>query len=62
LVPNDDFGTARPGEKFSGDWLVAAKGEKVGINHKSAPGPKAVLIAKAPDGTEVRVKPDGGCG
>ena len=62
LAPNDDFGTARPGEKFGGDWLVAAKGEKVGLNHKSAPGPQAVLIAKAPDGTEVRVKPDGGCG
>ncbi|MCZ7647301.1 MAG: hypothetical protein M5U26_18930 [Planctomycetota bacterium] len=62
LVPNGDFGIARPGESFANSWLVAAQGAKLGLNHKSAPWAQAVLVCKAPDGTETLLKPDRGCG
>ena len=58
LIPDRDFGVRRPGERFGNGWMVAAQGEKVGINHKTAPVPTAEMICEG----RASIRPDGGCG
>lgn len=58
LIPDRDFGVRHPGERFGNGWMVAAQGEKVGINHKTAAVPTAEMIC----GGKLSIRPDGGCG
>ncbi len=64
IVPDAHFGTFKPGDKFGNSWIVRAKGEPVGINHKSATWVKAVIECMGKDGKTVEtvIKPDRGCG
>ena len=68
LVPNNDFGVKRAGEQFGNGWIVAAKGTRDGLNHKTYRGPQAILICTVPSkdgkgkGQELQIPPDGGCG
>lgn len=66
LLPNDDFGVRKAGEKIQNGWIVAAKGSQDGLNHKTYKGPQAVLVCTVPSkvgkGQELLIQPDGGCG
>ena len=63
-----DLGTFKPGDKCRVGYVVSAKGEIFGLNHKGAPKGKAVFLVEVPasgskgESTKRKYPPEGGCG
>ena len=68
ILKSHDLGTFKPGDTCNVGYVVSAKGEIYGFNHKGAAKGKAVLVATVPASgsnseTSKRIyPPEGGCG
>jgi hypothetical protein len=57
-VLDQDFGLFRPGERLTMSFMVAAVGEKIGINHKTAPHPIYEMVCSFPSKPPLIIRPD----